>query len=192
MIVATDLKGGKTFLFEGKPYKVSKYTFTKVGRGGASVRVWARNLETGNLEEKSFQSTAKFEEIATRKRSLQYLYKDATTAYFMDPQSYEQVEISLDLLGHDINFVKEGNLADILFWSYGEKENIPLAVELPPKVTMKIEQTDPGVKGNSATNIYKPATLENGLVVKVPLFIKIGDLVRVDTRTGDYIERASE
>ena len=185
MLVATDLKNNVTFLLDGKPAKVVKYTHTKVGRGGASVTVSYRNLETGKLEEKTWQSTAKFDEITTQKRQLQYLYKDADIAYFMDPANFDQIEIPLSILGDDIFYLKEGENASILFW--GEKA---LQAEIPPKVTLKVSETDPGVKGNSATNIFKSAVLENGMSVKVPLFIKSGESIKVDTRTGEYIERA--
>lgn len=185
MLVATDLKNNVTFSMDGKPCKVVKYTHTKVGRGGASVTVSYRNLETGKLEEKTFQSTAHFDEITTMKRPLQYLYKDAEIAYFMDGASFEQVEIPLSILGDDIFYLKEGENANILFWN-----DRALQAEIPPKVTLKVTETDPGVKGNSATNIYKNAVMENGMNVKVPLFIKIGENIKVDTRTGDYIERA--
>jgi len=185
MLVATDLKNNVTFLLDGKPCKVVKYAHMKVGRGGASVTVSYRNLESGKLEEKTFQSTAHFDEIQTYKRSLQYLYKDTELAYFMDPMSYEQVEIPLSILGDDIFYLKEGGDANILFWN--EKA---LQADIPPKVTLKVTETDPGVKGNSATNIYKQAVLENGRDIKVPLFIKAGEQIKVDTRTGEYVERA--
>ncbi|OGM75064.1 elongation factor P [Candidatus Woesebacteria bacterium RIFOXYB1_FULL_38_16] len=183
---ASDLKGGKTFIYEGKPFRGVKYAHQKVGRGGATVKISARNLENGSLEHMTFNSTAKFESIETTKRPLQYLYKDSINAVFMNERTFEQVEIPLEILGSDINFIKEGDTANILFW-----DDKPLSVELPPKVIMTIKETDPGVKGNSASNMYKSATLDNNVAVKVPLFIKIGDKVRVDTRTGDYVERVS-
>lgn len=186
MITATDLKNGITFLLDDKPYKVVKYSHTKIGRGGATVRVSARNLETGELTEKTFNGGAKVDEVATSKSRMQYLYNDGERATFMDPSSYEQTEISVDILGDTIYFMKEGSEVDVLFW-----EGKALSVDIPPKVVLEVVQTDPGVKGNSATNVYKPAKLENGLEVKVPLFIKTGDKVRVDTRTSEYIERSN-
>ncbi len=185
MIAATDLKIGVSFEYEGKPCKVVKYNHIKIGRGGASVRVSIRNLESGDLSEKTFQSTTKFEEISTLKRALQYLYKDDVNASFMDPTSFEQVEVPLSVLGDDIKYVKEGEDANVLFW--GERA---LSVEIPPKVTLDVVETDAGIKGNSATNVYKPAILTGGVEVKVPLFIKVGDKIRVDTRDGSYVERA--
>lgn len=169
-----------------KPYQVIKYSLIKMGRGGAVVKISARNLETGGVEERSLSSNINVEEVNTYRKKLQFLYQDSANAFFMDGQTYEQVEISLSVLKDQIVFIKEGDIIDILFW-----DSKPLSVELPPKVTLKVIETDPGVKGNSATNIYKPAKLENGLLTKVPLFIKVGESVRIDTRSGEYLERAN-
>jgi elongation factor P len=185
MIKATDLKNGVAFMHFDKPYQVVKYTLIKMGRGGAVVKINARNLVSGSNEEISYSSNNSVEEADTYKKTLQYLYKDGVSAYFMDPGSYEQIEIPLAVLGDQIYFVKDGDNVSVFFW--GDKA---LSVELPPKITLSVSQTDPGVKGNSATNIYKPAILENGLKLKVPLFVNVGDKIRVDTRTGEYIERA--
>lgn len=185
MVNATDLKAGVTFLYNDKPYQVVKYSLIKMGRGGATVKVSVRNIETGSNEEKAFSSNISFEEVNTSKRKLQYLYKDSVTANFMDPVSFDQVEIPLSVLGDQIKYVKEGDSVSVLFW-----EGRALSFELPPKVTLTVKETDPGVKGNSATNMYKSATLENGMTIKVPLFINTGEKIIVDTRSGDYIERA--
>lgn len=185
MIEATDLKNGTTFLSDGKPYKVIKYTHVKIGRGGAIVRVNARNLKSGGTEEKTFNSGNKIEEINTSKRLLQFLYDEGNSAVFMDPKSYEQIEIPKNLIKDQLAFVKEGEEINVLFW-----EDVALSLDIPPKITISVADTPPGIKGNSATNIYKPARLENGQSVKVPLFINNGDKVVVDTRTGEYVERA--
>ncbi len=184
MVNATDLKNGVAFLYDRKPYQVIKYTLIKMGRGGATVKINVRNLITGGVGEKSFSSNVSVDEVNTFKKKLQYLYKDSSNAVFMDPKTYEQVEIPLTILADQIVFMKEGDQVDVLFW-----DERALSVELPPKVVMEVIQTDPGVKGNSATNIYKPAVLENGMDIKVPLFINAGDKIRVDTRTGEYLER---
>ncbi len=186
MIEATNLKNGTTFLMDGKPFKVIKYTHQKIGRGGGLVKLIVRNLESGVQVEKTINSAAKVEDINTLKKSMQYLYKDEINAVFMDPKTFGQVEIPAGLAKEEISYIKEGESADILFW-----EDKPLSIEIPPKVTLKVVDTAPGVKGNSATNLYKPATLENGLQLKVPLFIKSGDKIRVDTRKGEYVERVS-
>jgi elongation factor P len=194
VINSTDLKGGVTFLHHGKPYKVTKYNLIKMGRGGATVRVTTRNLENGNVEELTFSSNVKVEEVATTKRKLQFLYKDGGGAFFMDPATFEQVEIPKSLIEDELKFVKEGESAAILFWDNpGEGEvTRPLSIEIPPKVTLRVAETDPGVKGNSSTNVYKPAVLENNLEVKVPLFIEKGDMIIIDTRNSSYVERAKK
>ena len=185
MINSTDLRAGVAFLHNHKPYQVIKYSLIKMGRGGAVVKVSARNLESGSTEEIGFSSNVAVDEVSTSKKRLQFLFKDSTSVTFMDPKSYDQVEIPLSVLGDDILYLKEGESVDVLFWD--EK---PLSVVLSPNVILSVSQCDPGVKGNSATNIYKPAVLENGLTLKVPLFIKVGDKIKVDTRTGEYVERA--
>lgn len=198
MINSTDLRNGTTFLSDGQPYIVLKYTFVKMGRGSATVKVKAKNLISGATVDKSFTSNNVVEDVRTIKRRLQYLYSDADNAYFMDPKNYEQVEMPLRVLGEQAAFLKEGSQVDVLFWPFDSadtlgqqgKEDRALSVDLPPSVVFTIAEADPGVKGNSASNMYKQATLENGLKVRVPLFINRGEKVRVDTRTGEYIERA--
>ncbi len=185
MINSTDLKNGTTFLANGAPYKVIKYNFIKMGRGGATVRVNVRNLISGTIEDKTFSSNVKVEEVSTVNRKLQYLYADGANAVFMDPRTYEQVEIPQSTIMEELQYIKDGDEVNVLFWD--EK---PLSIEIPPKVTLEIIDTSPGVKGNSATNMFKPATLENKNLVKVPLFINKGDKIVVDTRTGEYVERA--
>lgn len=186
MIPVTELRAGATFQMDGTPYVVVQYTHVKMGRGSATIRVSCRNLRSGSVEEKTFNSGGTVEPITTTKRSLQYLYSDGQNAVFMDPKTYEQVEVAKNILGEQINFLREGQVVNVLFW-----DEQALGVDLPPSVVLKVTETDPGLKGNSATNVYKPATLENGLRVKVPLFIKIGDKVKVDTRSGEYVERAN-
>jgi len=187
MVNATDLKTGTTFLLEEEPFQVVKYEHQKIGRGGANVKVSLRNLKTGEFKETTFNSSKKLEEITTTKKRAQYLYNDGSNAVFMDPENYSQNEISLEVLGDSVMFIKEGSNVDVLFLN-----ETPLSVEIPPNVTLEVSQTEPGVKGNSATNIFKPAKLENGLDVKVPLFVKQGDKVRIDTRTSSYVERVND
>lgn len=189
MIEATDLKNGTTFLLEGMPYKVEKYRHQKIARGGGRVKLSLRNLETGDLEEKTLNSSVKVEGITTIKKPMKFLYKTDKSAFFVDNKTYEQTEIPLSFLDKLASYLNEGQEVDVLFWSK-EGEDRALSVDIPPKVTLKVKETAPGAKGDSATNVYKPATLENGLRVKVPLFIKRDDRVVVDTRTGEYVERA--
>lgn len=185
MIPVTELRKGVTFELEGNPYIVLEYNHVKMGRGGATIRVSIKNLKNGVIETKSFNNGSSFEKITTLKKKLQYLYSDDTTSYFMDPRSFEQLEMSKDILGTDIGYLHEGQEVDVLFW-----DEQALGIELPPNVVLTVAEADPGVKGNSATNIYKQVKMENGLVVKAPLFINRGDKIRVDTRTGQYVERA--
>lgn len=186
-INATELRAGTAFLYEGKPFKVTKYQLIKMGRGGATVRVNCVNLETFSNVEHAFSSNLSFELITLNKKKLQYLYKDEKVVYFMNNQNYEQIEVPLAILGTDVNYIKEGGECDILFW--GDRA---MSVDLPPKINLKVVDCDPGVKGNTASNYLKSATMENGLMVKVPLFIKVGETIRVDTRSGDYVERAKD
>jgi elongation factor P len=187
MINSTDLKNGVTYLSNDAPCKVLKYSLIKMGRGGAIVRVSTKNLLTGTTEDKTYSSNVKVDEVTTTKKKLQYLYSDGENATFMDPKSYDQVEVPVKVIKDELPFVKEGESVDILFW-----EDRALSCDIPPKVTMKVIDTPPGVKGNSASNMYKDATLENGIKTKVPLFINQGELIRIDTRTGSYVERAKE
>lgn len=187
MIEATDLKAGTTFLMDGKPYRVVKYTHSKIARGGGTVKLSVRNLHSGILEEKSLRSNVKVNDITTVKKTLQFLYVDGASVVFMDTRTYEQVGISVKTVGEQLKFIKEGENVDVLFWN-----DKPLSVDIPSRVTLKVMDTAPGVKGNSATNVYKPAKLENSLELKVPLFIKNGDKIRVDTRTGEYVERVKQ
>ena len=185
MIEASDLKNGTTFLSYGKPYKVIKYTHIKVGRGGAIVRVTARNMETGAVEVKTYSSNVKVEDFSAQKRKLTFLYGDSSNSFFMDPKTFEQVPINNSVLGSDMKYIKGNEDVDVLFW--GEK---PLAIDIPPNVILTVSDTPPGVRGNSASNVYKDALLENGMSVRVPLFVNKGDKIKVDTRSGDYVERA--
>lgn len=185
MINSTELKNGVTFLHHDKPCKVIEYSLIKMGRGGATVKLRVRNMETGAVEPVSMSSNVKVDEVVTNKKRLQYLFKDATTATFMDPVTFDQVEIPASVIENELPFIKEGDNVDVLFWN-----DKPLSVDIAPKVVLKVVETDPGVKGNTVSNLYKPAKLENGINIKVPLFINAGELIRVDTRTSSYIERA--
>ncbi len=187
MIEATDLRAGTCFLMDGRPYRVVKYTHSKIARGGGTVKLSVKNLENGKIEDKSLNSNARVDDIQTSKKPLQFLYKDAINASFMDAKTFEQIEIPLKILGEQIKFIKQGSDADVLFW-----DDRPLSVDIAPKVVLEVTDTAPGVKGDSATNVFKSAKLENNLELKVPLFIKTGDEVSVDTRTGEYVGRVKQ
>jgi len=183
-MVVQELKGGATWEEDGNLFRVITYEHVKMGRGSATIKVKARNVRTGAIIEKGFTNGAQVNAVNLDKREFQFLYKDAESAYFMNPVTFEQVTAPLAVIdGHE--YLQDGKNATLEF--YGDEV---LGVVLPPKITLKVEETDPGVKGNSASNMYKDATLENGIKTRVPLFINIGDLVIVDTRDGSYTKRA--
>lgn len=187
MISVTDLKAGSAFTEDGNLYKVTKYEFCKMGRGTATIKVKIKNMKTGSTTEKSFISGARVQEANLEKVEVQYLYKQGDEFMFMDPVTFEQFSINKNKIEEEAKFLQEGLNVWILM--YGDE---PISLELPIKMDFMVEETDPGVKGNSATNSYKDAVLKNGLRVRVPLFIKEGELIRVDTRNGEYIERANK
>lgn len=184
MINVTELKPGETFKDKEGIFEVVSYTHKKIGRGSANIRVKARNLRTGNLSEKSFNSGAKVEEADTEKRKLQFLYSDNESAIFMDPKSFDQLPIRNNVLSGKENFLKEGEIYEVLVL-----EGSVLNVLFPNLVNLKVTEAGPGVKGDTVSSVYKPATLENGLTIKVPMFIKTGDVIKIDTRTKEYVER---
>lgn len=168
----------------GNLLQVISFEHIKVGRGSANIKVKIRNLRTGSVTEKSFINGAKVQDVQVLKKEMQYLYKNDVSAYFMNPQTFEQTEIPLSILPEHA-FLKEGEVYSVSF-----NETEALSVVVPPKAILRVTDTAPGVKGNSASNVFKDAELENGLSIKVPLFINVGDKVRVDTRSGAYTERA--
>lgn len=185
MIVVQDLRNGTAFLLDGQPWVCLKYEHVKMGRGSATIRVKIRNLLTGTTVEKSFVNSARVEDINTARRVMQYLYRGTGTYVFMDPKSFEQIEVGSSILEESGKYLKEGVEVNILFW-----DERPLWIELPPKMEFTVAETDPGIKGNSAANMYKSAKLDNGMTIRVPLFINQGDRLVVDTRDGSYVERA--
>jgi elongation factor P len=184
MISVTELRAGKTFQIAGVPYQVIEYKHTKMGRGTATIRVKVRQLADGSVGEKTFGSGAKVEPIETQFKTVQYLYREGENFYFMDPASFEQFSLSKKVFWGKEKFLKGLQVYKILFW-----DEQPLAVEFPLFMIFEVIQTSPGVKGDSVTGSFKPATLDSGLVVRVPLFIKPGDKIKVDTRTEEYQER---
>lgn len=185
MISVTDLRAGTVFEDQGNIFVVLSYEHIKMGRGSATIRVKVRNIKTGTTLEKSFINGAKVNPIQVLKKDMQFLYKDGESAYFMDPKSYEQITIPLKVIDPEHLYLKESGSFNISFI-----DDEPLSLNLPPKVDLEVAETGPSLKGNSATNIFKDAILENGIRTKVPLFINIGDKVRIDTRTGAYTEKA--
>ena len=185
MISAGDFRNGMTFEMDGQVVQVIEFQHVKPGKGAAFVRTKYKNVITGAVVETSFNPTAKFPSAYVERKDMQYSYNDGDLYYFMDLETYEQVPISKDILGDSFAFVKEEMEVKVL--SYKGKV---FGVEPPFFVELQVTKTDPGFKGNTATNATKPAIVETGAEIKVPLFIDEGDMIRIDTRTGEYMERA--
>ncbi len=185
MISAGDFRNGVTFDMDGNVLQVVEFQHVKPGKGAAFVRTKVKNVITGAVLEKTFSPTEKFPTAYVERKDMQYLYNDGDLYYFMDMESYEQEPIDKSKLSDNFKFVKENTEVKVL--SY--KGNV-FGVEPPFFVELEITETDPGFKGDTATNATKPAILETGAEIKVPLFLEPGDRIRVDTRTGEYMERA--
>lgn len=187
MIGVQDLRAGTIFEENGQLYQVLSYEHIKMGRGSATIKVKVRNVRQGSTTEKGFINTAKVNNVQVFKKDIQYLYSDGDSAYFMDPASFEQLTVPLKTIGeNDSNYLREGESYNI---SILDEE--VLTLNLPPKMDFTVAEADPGVKGNTASNIYKDAVLDNGMKARVPLFIKAGDKVRIDTRTGEYSQKVN-
>lgn len=185
MLSAGDFRNGVTFEMDGNVFSVVEFQHVKPGKGAAFVRTKLKNVITGAVVEKTFSPTDKFPTAYIERRDMQYLYNDGSLYYFMDKETFEQLPINAETLGDNFKFVKEN--MDVKVLSY---KGSVYGVEPPFFVELQVTQTDPGFKGDTATNVTKPATLETGAEIKVPLFINEGDMIRVDTRTGEYMERA--
>ncbi|HJX39456.1 MAG TPA: elongation factor P [Anaerolineae bacterium] len=184
MISATDLRKGVTFELDGDLYRVLEYQHSYVGRGSANIRVRLRNLHTGRTLERTFGTSDRFQDVRLELRQIQYLYRDGDLYYFMDTETYEQPALSAEALQDELDYLKEGMQLSLSMY-----EGQPVEVELPVTVDLEVTQTERGVKGDTATGATKRAILETGLAVQVPLFVDEGDIVRVDTRTGEYLTR---
>lgn len=185
MLTAGDFKNGVTFEMDGKVYQVIEFQHVKPGKGAAFVRTKYKDVMTGTIREQSFNPTAKFENAVIERRDLQYSYDDGDLYHFMDTETWEETLISHSTVGDNFRFVKEEMICKIV--SY---KGVVFSVEPPTFVELAVVETEPGVRGDTATNVTKPATLETGAVIKVPIFINEGDVLRVDTRSGEYLERA--
>ena len=185
MILAGDLRKGITFVYENNIYIVVDFLHVKPGKGSAFVRTKIKNVVTGAVLEKTFNPTEKFEKAVIETKQMEYLYSDGELYYFMDPETYEQLPLNKGQVEDALMFMKENMQATIKFYK-GEA----FSVEAPNFVELQITVSEPGVAGNTATNATKPATLETGYELQVPMFINEGDVIRVDTRTGEYMERA--
>ena len=185
MISAGDFKNGLTFDMDGEVMQIVEFQHVKPGKGAAFVRTKIRNVVTGAVTERTFNPTEKFPPAFVERREMEYLYNDEHLYYFMDTETYEQEAIDAKNLDDSFKFVKENMTVKVL--SYKGKV---FGVEAPNFVALQVTKTDPGLKGNTATNATKPAVLETGAEIKVPLFIDEGEMINVDTRTGEYMSRA--
>ena len=185
MSVSTnDLKNGMTLELDGVLFQVVEFQHVKPGKGGAFVRTKLRNLKTGGVVEKTFNAGVKVGLAIVERKEMQYLYRDGNHFTFMDTDTYEQLPVDADIVGDASRYMAEGMNAQVAV-----HQGVPIGVELPASVPLTITETQPGVKGDTRTNAMKPATLETGYVVQVPLFVEEGERVKVDTRSGAYIER---
>ncbi len=184
MLSAGDFRNGLTFEMDGQVMQVVEFQHVKPGKGAAFVRTKMRNVITGAVIETSFNPTAKFPSATVEKKDMEYSYNDGDLYYFMDMQTFDQVPLNSDKLPDSFKFVKEGHMCRLL--SY---KGSVFSVEPPMFVELEITETEPGVKGNTATNVTKNATVETGAVIRVPIFVNEGDVVKIDTRTGEYLER---
>ncbi|MGN0518849.1 MAG: elongation factor P [Acutalibacteraceae bacterium] len=185
MISAGDFRNGMTFEMDGGVYSIVEFQHVKPGKGAAFVRTKIRNVITGAVTERTFNPNDKYPEAFVERRDMDYLYNDGDLYYFMDNETYEQLPINASVLSDNFKFVTENMTCKVL--SY--KGNV-FGVEPPNFVVLKVTQTDPGFKGDTATNVTKPATVETGAEIKVPLFIDEGEMIQIDTRTGEYLSRA--
>ena len=185
MVTAGDFKNGVTFEMEGNVFQVVEFQHVKPGKGAAFVRTKMKNVITGAVIERSFSPTDKFDSAYIERRDMQYSYNDGDLYYFMDMESFDMVPLNKDVLPDSFKFVKEEMMCKLC--SFKGKV---FSVEPPTFVDLEITDTDPGFAGNTATNTLKPATVETGAEIKVPLFIEVGEIIKIDTRTGEYLSRA--
>jgi len=182
-----EFRGGLKIMLDGDPYIIAGNEFVKPGKGQAFNRVRVRNLKTGRVVEKTFKSGESVEAADVHETRLQYLYNDGEFWYFMDPESYEQLSADATAMGGAVSWVKEQDMCNVTLWN-----GSLLTIEPPNFVVLEITETDPGLKGDTSGSGGKPATLETGVVVRVPLFVQTGELIRVDTRSGEYVARAKD
>lgn len=185
MVYASDFRNGKTFIMDGQPCVVLSFQHVKPGKGAAFVRTKYRNILTGATREEAFNPNDKFEDAIIETKRMQYLYNDGDLYYFMDPESFDQVPMTLELVEEAIKWIRENDEVTVKFF-----QGSAFIVEPENFVTLEVTECEPGVKGNTATNTYKNAVVETGASVMVPLFIEAGEKIQIDTRTGEYLSRA--
>jgi elongation factor P len=184
VITVGELRRGVGIELDGKIFSIVEYQHIKMGRGGAQVRLKLRDLRSGAIFDRTFPASEKFARIRVDRRPVQFTYSDGGVYYFMDQENFEERSVPREILGDAVGYLKDGMELELAY--YGEE---PIGVELPMNVEMRVAQTDPGFRGDTASGGTKPATTETGKVVQVPLFVNTGDVIRVDTRDGSYLER---
>jgi len=183
-VSTNDLKNGMTLELDGVLFQIVEFQHVKPGKGGAFVRTKLRNVKTGAVIERTFNAGVKVGLAIVERKQMQYLYSDGTDYVFMDPDSYDQVHVAPEVMGQAPRYLVEGAEGQVSM-----HDGVPIAVDLPASVVLAIKDTAPGAKGDTKTGATKPATVETGAVVNVPLFVEAGERIKVDTRSGDYIER---
>lgn len=186
MIDVNDLRKGVTFEFDGNIFRVLEYSHHKPGRGNATIRIKARNLRTGTTLEKTFQSGERIQDIRLDYHNVQYLYTDGEFYHFMDLETFEQPAIPKSIIDDQVGFLKEETEAKLTFYN-----NEPIDIELPNTVDLKVVESEIAVRGDTATGVTKRVTVETGYQVNVPQFVNTGDIIRIDTRTGEYVTRVN-
>lgn len=187
MLNFNEIKTGKVILLNNEPYIIIKTDHHKMGRGGAVLKAKCRNLINGNILERTYQGAEKAEEAATENKKANFMYKDKEEAYFMDNVSFEQFNLPLEEIGEKVQFLKEDTDVTVLYFN-----NKPVSIDLPIKMDFKVVSAPPGVKGNSAGNVNKQVEIETGALINVPMFIEEGDVIRLNTDSGEYVERANQ
>jgi len=181
---SSDLRKGLKIIIDGQPYIITDFQFSKPGKGQALYRCKLKNMITGYTMDRTYRSGDKFEPANLDERRMQYLYNDGEGYHFMDTKTYDQVTLTEENIGDAKNFLQDNMEVDVLFFN-----ETPISINLPNFVQLKVVKADPGVKGDTATGATKPATLETGYTIQVPLFVEEGDVLKIDTRTGQYVER---
>jgi len=185
MLGLTEIKIGKLLLINNEPYAVIKADHHKMGRGGAVLKTKLKNIISGSVMERTYQGNDHAEEADVEYKKANFLYKDANDAYFMDNTSFEQVNLDLELIEQQLKFLKEETEVEVLYF-----QGRPMGIKLPIKVDLKVTMAPPGVRGNSAGNVMKTVEIETGAEINVPMFIESGDVIRINTDSGEYVERA--
>jgi elongation factor P len=183
-VSTNDLKNGMTLELDGNLFQIVEFQHVKPGKGGAFVRTKLRNLKTGGVVERTFNAGVKVGLAIVERKDMQYLYRDGEHFTFMDTETYDQLPVGADVVGDAANYLSEGSTAQV-----SVHQGVPIGLEMPAAVALTVKQTQPAVKGDTKTNTLKPATLETGYIAQVPLFVEEGERIKVDTRSGAYIER---